>query len=412
LHVSARVRARMRHVLWVNGWPGIGGAERAQLALFRELRHRYQVSAMFSDGVTPALEDATRALDIHCSRAPFTQLRQTLEPSVLLRFAKRCAASNWAVHRAINQRRVDLVHVTHLYDIPFCALACRSNRVPLFWWVEDPEEYNAVNRFITNACRVDGYAATSSAILRRLADGGIRAPRRAMVPNPYDERIFVAHGEALERAKAGLPVRVGYAGLFVERKGVLELCRAFVELSRRVGKPGVELWLAGGGGGEYRAAMEQVLQEGAVFDRVRFVEGLKTPEQMLRFYREIDIFVMLSKGEGMSIAMLESMASGLPAAILSPWGDDAIEDGTTGICLRSDSPGSVAAALEPLVRDTEHRLTMGARAAEHLRRRFSAPIVAERIATLYERLWATGTRASESGDGIDSGPLRGQPPAF
>jgi glycosyltransferase involved in cell wall biosynthesis len=402
----------MKHVLWVNGWPGIGGAERAQLALFRELRQRYQVSAMFADGVTPALEDATRALDIPCSRAPFTQLRQTLEPTLLLRFAKRCAASNWAVHRAINERRVDLVHVTHLYDIPFCALACRSNRVPLFWWVEDPEEYNAVNRFITNACRVDGYAATSTAILQRLADGGIRAKRRTMVPNPYDETIFVPHGDSLERAKAGLPVRVGYAGLFVERKGVLELCRAFVELSRRLGNSGVELWLAGGGGGEYRAAMERVLREGLVWDRVRFVEGLKTPEQMLSFYRQIDLFVMLSKGEGMSIAMLESMASGLPAAILSPWGDDAIEDGTTGIWLRSERPDAVAAALEPLVRESERRLTMGARAAEHLRRNFSSPIVAERIATLYERLWATRGRAPETVDGIDPGPLRGQPPTF
>jgi glycosyltransferase involved in cell wall biosynthesis len=400
----------MRHVLWVNGWPGIGGAERAQLALFRELRRRYQVSAMFADGVTPALEDATRALDISCSRAPFTQLRQTLEPALLARFARRCASANWAVHRAIQERRVDLVHVTHLYDIPFCALACRTHRVPLFWWVEDPEEYNAVNRFITNACRVDAYAATSTAILQRLTQGGIRARQRAMVPNPYDETIFVPHHGSLERAKANLPVRVGYAGLFVERKGVLELCRAFVELSRRVGNANVELWLAGGGGGEYRAEMERVLRAGSVWDRVRFVEGLRAPEQMLSFYREIDLFVMLSKGEGMSIAMLESMASGLPAAILSPWGDDAIEDGTTGILLRSDHPDVVAAALEPLVRETERRLTMGARAAEHLRRNFSAPLVAERIATLYEGLWNARGRATESV--IDPGPLRGQPPTF
>jgi glycosyltransferase involved in cell wall biosynthesis len=402
----------MRRVLWVNGWPRIGGAERAQLVLFRELRHRYHVSAMFADGVSPALEEATRALGIPCSRAPLTQLRQTLEPAVLMRFARRFAASNWAVHRAINEQRVDLVHVTHLYDIPFCALACRSNRVPLFWWVEDPEDYNAVNRFITNVCRVDEYAATSSAILRRLGEGGIRATRRAMVPNPYDETIFAPHGDSRERAQRGQPVRVGYAGLFVERKGVLELCRAFVELSRRVGDLGIELWLAGNGGGDYRVAMERVLSEGSVRDRVRFVEGLKTPEQMLSFYREIDVFVMLSKGEGMSIAMLESMASGLPAAILSPWGDDAIEDGVTGILLPSDRPDVVARALEPLVRDSERRLTMGGRAAEHLRRNFSAPVAAKRIASRYERLWAGRGRASQDVDSLDPEPLRGEPPTF
>ncbi|HEX6277291.1 MAG TPA: glycosyltransferase family 4 protein [Polyangiaceae bacterium] len=401
----------MRRVLWVNGWPRIGGAERAQLVMFRELRQRYQISALFAEGVTPPLEEATRALGISFSTAPLTQLRQTLEPTLLLRFAKRCAASNWAVHRAINERRIDLVHVTHIYDIPFCALACRANRVPLFWWVEDPEDYNAVNRFITNACRVDGYAGTSTAILRRLTEGGIFAPRRGMVPNPYDQTIFVPSNASRERANAGQTVRVGYAGLFVERKGVLELCSAFVELTRRLGDIPVELWLAGGGGGEYRAAMERVLREGSVWDRVRFVEGLHSPEQMLSFYRDIDVFVMLSKGEGMSIAMLESMASGLPAAILTPWGDDAIEDGVTGVVLRSDGPDAVAAGLEPLVRDTERRLTMGARAAEHLRRNFSGPMVAERIATFYERLWAPGGRA-ESVEDLDPQPLRGQPPTF
>jgi glycosyltransferase involved in cell wall biosynthesis len=150
--------------------------------------------------------------------------------------------------------------------------------------------------------------------------------------------------------------------------------------------PGVELWLAGGGGGAYRAAMEEALRQGSVRDRVRIVEGLKTPAQMLTFYRDIDVFVMLSKGEGLSIAMLESMACGVPAAILSPWGDDVIDDGATGVILPSDRPDSVADRLEPLVTDTDRRLEMGRLAAEHLRRNFSSAIIAERMSALYGRI--------------------------
>lgn len=383
----------MRHVLWVNGWPGIGGAERAQLALFRVLRDTHRVSALFADGVSPALEEATAALGIHTSRAPLTQLSQTADPRVLFRFGRRWARSNWLVHRAIRERGVDLVHVTHLYDIPFCAAACHANRVPLFWWVEDPDRYDVVNRFITNASRVDACAGTSTAIMRSLVEGGIRVPLRTMIPNPYDEGIYVPSGNSAERARAGAPVRIGFAGLFAERKGVLELCRGFVELARRLEGSRCELWLAGSGTDSYRAHMETVLKQGGVWERVRIVEGLKTPAQMLGFYRSIDVFVMLSKGEGMSIAMLESMACGLPAAILSPWGDDAIEDGRTGVWLRSDSPDAVARGLEPLVLDAERRLTIGAAAAEHLRRNFSAPVVAQRMAEFYARIWAAAGRA-------------------
>jgi glycosyltransferase involved in cell wall biosynthesis len=387
----------MKHVLWVNGWPGIGGAERAQLALVRELAKRHRVSAVLSDKVTPALEESTRALGISCTRAPLTQLRQTLEPVTLARFASRWARSNKIVYDIVRRERVDLVHVTHLYDIPFCTLGCAASRVPLFWWVEDPDRYDAVNRFITNASRVDAYAGTSNAILEHLAQNDIRAPLETLVPNPFDETVFFPSDDSAARARAGLPVRVGFAGLFIDRKGVLELCRAFIELTRRVPDARLELWLAGGGGGAYRAAMEDALRRGSVWERVRIVEGLKTPAEMLTFYRDIDVFVMLTKGEGLSIAMLESMACGLPAAILSPWGDDVILHGTTGIVLPSDEPIAVARALLPLVTDAALRLQMGRRAAEHLRQNFSSVIVAERMAAFYEKIWtrhANGRGAS------------------
>jgi glycosyltransferase involved in cell wall biosynthesis len=346
------------------------------------------VSAVLAEGASAALENAARSIGIACTRAPLTQLRQTLEPSTLARFALRWARANRAVGDVIARERVDLVHVTHLYDIPFAALACAARRVPLFWWVEDPDRYDSVNRFITNACRVDAYAGTSSAILRDLARAGIHAPLETMVPNPFDESVFFPNDDAGDRARSSVPVRIGFAGLFIDRKGVLELCRAFVELCRRVPEPGVELWLAGGGGGDYRAAMEATLQRASVRHRVRVLEDLKTPAQMLTFYRGIDLFVMLTKGEGMSIAMLESMACGVPAAILSPWGDDVILDGTTGVILGSDTPDVVACALEPLVTTAERRLEMGRRAAEHLRQHFSSAVVAERMVAVYERIWS------------------------
>jgi len=363
----------------VSGWPAIGGAERAQLTLFRELGKRVRIHAVFPDDVEPALLEAAEGLNITHSLAPLTRLRQTLDPRALARFALRCARANAVVYRLISERAIDLVHVAYLYDIPFCAAACRARQVPLFWLIENPERFNSVNRMITNACGLDACVGTSNAILNEAIQHGIRAPLHAVVPNPYDEAVFFP-APVTSRATSGAPrFRVGFAGLFDERKGVLELCRAFVALCRARPRAGCELWLAGRGTEAYEAEMQRVLEQGGVRERVLFRNDLRTPKQMADFYRGLDVFVMLSKREGLSVAMLEASACGIPPLVLAPWGDDVILDGKTGLIVRSDQADDVARALLQHVDDDAARQLMGAAAAEHLRRHFSSAVVAEKL---------------------------------
>ena len=63
---------------------------------------------------------------------------------------------------------------------------------------------------------------------------------------------------------------------------------------------------------------------------------------MREFYQGLDLYVMLSTREGLSVAMLEALACGCPSMILSPWGDDVIDDGLTGFRLSSPRPEYVA----------------------------------------------------------------------
>jgi glycosyltransferase involved in cell wall biosynthesis len=370
----------MKNLLWVNGWPAIGGAERAQLTMFRELAKRVRIHAVFPEEVEPSLRAAAQEIGISHARAPLTQLRQTADPQALIRFAVRCARANAIVYRLISEHAIDLVQVAYLYDIPFCAAACRARRVPLFWWIENPERFNTVNRIITNACRLDAYVGTSTAILNEAIEHGLRAPVRGVVPNPYDETVFFPAPTTQPIAPGGERFRVGFAGLLDERKGVLELCRAFVALCQKQGSTRCELWLAGRGPEAYKAEMLEVLERGGVRERVLLRDDLETPQQMADFYRSLDAFVMLSKREGLSVAMLEASACGIPAVVLSPWGDDVIRDGETGLIVHSDQPNEVARALSRLAEDAVARRQMGTLAALHLRRNFSSTVVAARMA--------------------------------
>lgn len=76
------------------------------------------------------------------------------------------------------------------------------------------------------------------------------------------------------------------------------------------------------------------------------------------------IFILTSPSEGMSIALLEALAAGLPAAI-TPVGDlgDAIKDGVNGIFLDGKNPQVAASSLMDLMKNdtTMNRMSKHAR---------------------------------------------------
>jgi glycosyltransferase involved in cell wall biosynthesis len=225
---------------------------------------------------------------------------------------------------------------------------------------------------------------TSSAILQQGLDAGIRSRRTGVVGNPYNDRAF--QPPAVRRNSQDRLI-VGFAGVFGERKGVLELCRAYTELSNRLRRTGgqrSELHLVGGGREDYVRQMKTALADGGVLDETRFLGHRQTAEEMCEFFQSLDLYVMLSKREGMSVAMMEAMASGAPAAILSPWGDDAVIDGKTGIRLPADDPQTVVDKLWPFVVDSEARERLASAAVIHLREQFAPAAVARKLEAIYE----------------------------
>jgi len=217
-------------------------------------------------------------------------------------------------------------------------------------------------------------------------EAGVSARVTAVIGNSYDDTVFVPPARRPVSADRFV---VGFVGVFCERKGVMELCRAYVELSKRAKAHGLvrtELHLVGGGTPEYLEGMKNILSEGRALDETRFLGHRNTPGGVHEFYQSIDLFVMLSKKEGMSVAMLEAMGSGTLTAILSPWGDDVIFDGQTGIRLSSDSANQVANAIWPLVHEPQTRARLADEGARYVQQNFSPIAVAEKLAQVYAKV--------------------------
>lgn len=100
------------------------------------------------------------------------------------------------------------------------------------------------------------------------------------------------------------------------------------------------------GRGPLKEELEAFAREKGLGDRVRFV-GYRN--DIPAFYAMADVFVFPSFREGLSVSVMEAMASGLPIVCSRIRGNtDMVEDGVNGYLTEPGNPDSIAGALRRL----------------------------------------------------------------
>jgi len=112
---------------------------------------------------------------------------------------------------------------------------------------------------------------------------------------------------------------------------------------------GIDIQLNIAGEGNLMAELKSLAEKVDAGERVNFL-GRVPAEQMPQLYRANDIFIMSSAHEGMSNAMLEAMACGLPVITTRCEGvEELIAD--NGIVVERPDPGSMTKAIKALADD-------------------------------------------------------------
>lgn len=267
--------------------------------------------------------------------------------------------------RAVRVFRPDLIHAhTLFYHTSLVAAAvARHHRIPLLLTLHLgavdalPQPYRAatqlyertIGRTLLGAAR--RIICVSDDVRSHALELGAPAHKLATVPNGVDVTRFTP------RPYQSRPVpTVVCVGRLIFNKGQQHLLSAVRDLRQR----GVPLHLVLVGDGPMEAKLRRQSAAYRLDDCVTFLGRRDDIEMILA---DADVFVRPSLSEGMSLAVLEAMACGLPVIATAVSGTrQLIRDGEDGIVVQPGSVPHLADALECVLRDPCLRRRLGCNA--------------------------------------------------
>jgi len=363
------------------------GAEVLAANLARKLKHKYRFTFFCLDEVGPLGE----------------QLQN--EGFDVVELGRR-AGVDWAVAkliaRLVKRQNIDLFHA-HQYTPFFYTAASRGwnplNRLarPPILFTEHGRHYpdsRRPKRIWANKVLLRGrdrITAVGEFVKQALVTNeGLPAKRIQVVHNGIDPDGFEASdglaGESRQKRKLAIREALGLkqdqpvllqVARFHSVKDHATAVRAFAMTRRKL--PDAVLLFAGDG--EERPAMEKLARQLKLGDAVQFL-GVRT--DVARLMVAADLFVLSSLSEGISVTLLEAMASRLPIVATEVGGNgEVVEHEHTGLLSPRQQPEPMARNMIRLLQDRVLRMQMGLNGRERLLKHFAEADMHRRYDFIY-----------------------------
>jgi glycosyltransferase involved in cell wall biosynthesis len=239
-------------------------------------------------------------------------------------------------------------------------------------------KFMGARRLATFRQQVDAFVVINHDIDAELDEIGVPQERRTFIPNGVDTTHFAPPADkAAVRAALGLPNAplAVYTGRFAPEKRLDLLLEAWSMVRERI--PNALLLLVGQGKAE--ADLRERAGAGAQF--------VGATDNVAPYLQAADVFVMSSAYEGLSVALLEAMATGLPTVVTAVGGNrDIITHGENGWLVPPLDVNALHSGLVSLLEDSTRRAELGRQARAHIVREYELSVTVRRLRELYERV--------------------------
>ncbi len=296
------------------------------------------------------------------------------------------AFSAGAFRRLVREAGACFVHAHELY--PSGAAAARlveDAHMPLVVSVHGSDLYSNLSRQSWRAALVE-VARRSAAIVcvgHALAENvevmlGADPARIHVVPDCYDDDAFAYIDREMPENRT---LRFLTVGRLVPEKGLDVLLRAVASLIAQ----GHDVSLRIVGAGFLAAELESLRHELGLGERVTFLGPLAT-NRLQKEYAAADLYVQPSRREGFGLALVEAMATGLPAVATASGGPSDIMSSDCGILVEPDDVRALTSGLSRAI-VTFPEFDRAA-IADRMRDRYGREAVGEALVRVYRSVLA------------------------
>jgi glycosyltransferase involved in cell wall biosynthesis len=302
-------------------------------------------------------------------------------------FSKRAV---WQLMRTISRVGADVIHPHNLAPLTYSVLATMLG----FWkpvlqgehGMFQGEQRNADRlRFRRRLYRFATRIHTVSEGLKQwLIEQGFDGRKIVPIINGVDIERFKPADKASVRREIGVPETgpwMGIVGRFDHNKHHLLLIDAFNLIGAEF--PDARLLILGDNGNE-KEKIIAACEASPFRDRLHRVGFQSNP---LPYYQALDLLTAPSPMEGLSNAVLESMACGVPVlAHMACGNSEVITNGVDGHMAAVDTPEIMAEHMRRVLGDHEGLKQAGVAARQTIEKRFSIDGMVENYAQLYREL--------------------------
>ena len=309
---------------------------------------------------------------------------------------RRSDGARWdrrAIHRALTQRRPDLVQIEEEPWDPTAAAAAKVARrvgAPFVLLTQEglPHQFGLLERRAMGHVLGDAAAVIAGNTLAAARVRQLRPELPCELIPPYGISAPAAVPEHLR----GDEFTIGFVGRLLPERGLDLLCRACVRLLGR--------WrMVVVGTGPAQEELEQLVQRLGIAARVTWYGALPRP-RLAEVWASIDCLAVPSRTtpRWLDLAwqpLVEAMAAGVPAVVT---GSGVLPEtvGDTGLVIPEDDVPALTEALQQLMEDPGLGTSLGAAARRRALDHYSDAYVAHRSDELWRQVLSSSVKTGAS----------------